>query len=163
MGYRSTMDNLAPDKSLGFNVRRAHRAFDRLLNANLMRHKLSTGFWYYLRVLWIDNGLTQKELSKRNNVTENTTTSTVLSMTREGLVTRERDADDNRKRIVRLTPKALKLRTLLLPYARQVNEVARRNISTEELDICLDVLKRMSANLEAELTAFNLDDSVPEA
>jgi len=36
---------LAPEVSHGFNTRRAHRAFDRLLNAYLQRESLATGFW----------------------------------------------------------------------------------------------------------------------
>lgn len=134
--------------SYGFNVRRTHRAFDRLLSAMLSRHKIKTGYWYYLRVLWQKDGLTQKEMSTFNNVSENTTAILIGKMMKERLVSRERDREDKRKWIVRLTPRSLRLRTDLLPYASQVNEIASRGISKSDLATCLSVLKRMSANLE---------------
>lgn len=54
---------LDPEQSLGYQVRRCHRRFDRLLSAYLARHDLKTGFWYYLRVLWLKDGVTQKYLT----------------------------------------------------------------------------------------------------
>lgn len=142
------MIDLPTTESYGFNVRRAHRAFDRLLNSLLMRHGLKTGYWYYLRVLWIDDHLTQKRLSELNNVAENTTTAMIAAMVRDGLVTRQRDPKDKRSLIVSLTPKAAALRETLLPYVQQVNSIAAEGIGEEQLAICLDVIQRMSANLE---------------
>ena len=150
---------LAPQDSHGFNTRRAHRAFDRLLNAYLQREGLATGFWYYLRLLWIDDGQTQKALSRRNNVAENTTTALIVAMEKAGLVTRERDAADRRRSIVRLTDKGRALRPKLIPFADHVNEIARQGISQTDLAICLDVLKKMSANLEEAFVAISEDEA----
>jgi DNA-binding MarR family transcriptional regulator len=140
--------NFPQHASYGFNVRRTHRAFDRLLSAMLSRHGIKTGYWYYLRVLWSKDGLTQREMSTFNNVSENTTAILIGKMMKDRLVTRERDGEDKRKWIVRLTPRSLRLRNELLPYAGQVNEIASRGIPKSELAICLSVLKRMSVNLE---------------
>ena len=82
--------DLAPEESLGFQVRRCHRAFDRLLNAQLSREGLSSGFWYFLRALWQENGATQKRLAELNNVTEPTTVTTLNAMHRLGLIRRQR-------------------------------------------------------------------------
>ncbi len=149
--------NLPTSASYGFNVRRAHRAFDRLLNAYLSRHGIKTGYWYYLRVLWIQDGLTQKEMSDLNNVSENTTAILIGGMVKDKLVTRSRDGKDRRKWIVRLTPHAVRLRSELLPYAARVNKIAATGITKSELDVCLSVLKRMSANLEAGLHCVDPD------
>jgi|ERR1700733_1773421 len=140
--------SLSTSASYGFNVRRAHRAFDRLLNAFLSGHGLKTGYWYYLRVLWTNDGLTQKDLSTRNNVSENTTAILIRGMLKERLVTRRRNSRDKREWNVWLTPRAVRLRPELLPYAAHVNEIAAKGISKSELAICRSVLKRMSANLE---------------
>ena len=56
--------DLRPEDSLGFQVRRCHRAFDRLLNGYLSREGLTSGFWYFLRALWQENGATQRRLAK---------------------------------------------------------------------------------------------------
>lgn len=139
--------DLAPEDSLGFQVRRCHRAFDRLLNAHLSRQGVSSGFWYFLRALWRENGATQKRLAQLNNVTEPTTVTTLTAMARIGLVVRQRNADDRRKLNVFLTPRAEQLKAELMPYAYRINAIAGQDIPPEDLATCLRVLKRMSENL----------------
>lgn len=144
---------LDPDESLGYQVRRCHRQFDRLLNAVLAPHGLSSGFWYYLRVLWQRDGVTQKSLSDELNVAENSTVATITAMARQGWVGRARDAVDRRKIRVSLTGEARALEPRLIPLANEVNAVALNGIDPAEVAICLSVLKRAAANLERERTA----------
>jgi DNA-binding MarR family transcriptional regulator len=149
------MDDLPPKRSHGFATRRAHRAFDRLLNGLLSRHGLKSGYWYYLRALWIEDGQSQRRLSEATNTTENTTAITIGAMARAGLVRRIRAEGDRRSWVVLLTDRGEALRRELMPYAHQVNETATRGIPADELDICLDVLGRLASNLEA---AWKSDD-----
>lgn len=146
--------DLRPEDSLGFQVRRCHRAFDRLLNSYLAREGLTSGFWYFLRALWQENGATQKRLAQLNNVTEPTTVATLNAMDRLGLVRRERNAIDRRKLNVFLTPRGAGLRGELMPYAFRINEIAAEGIPTADVETCLRVLKRMSENLSRELSGL---------
>jgi DNA-binding MarR family transcriptional regulator len=150
--------DLRPDDSFGFQVRRCHRAFDRVLNAYLSREGLTSGFWYFLRALWQENGATQKRLSQLNNVTEPTTVTTLNAMTRIGLVRRERNVGDRRKLNVFLTPRGETLKAELMPYAFRINAIASDGISAAELETCLSVLKRMSANLTREAAGLNAEN-----
>lgn len=145
--------DLRPEDSLGFQVRRCHRAFDRVLNAYLSGKGLTSGFWYFLRALWQENGATQKRLSQLNNVTEPTTVATLTAMGRIGLVRRVRNAQDRRKLNVFLTPRAQQLKDELMPYAFRINQIAAAGIAPEELAVTLSVLRRMSENLGRELAA----------
>lgn len=147
--------DLRPDDSFGFQVRRCHRAYDRLLNAYLAREGLTSGFWYFLRALWQENGATQKRLSQLNNVTEPTTVTTLTAMARIGLVRRERNVDDRRKHNVFLTPKAEKLKAELMPTAFRINAIASAGIEPGDLKIGLRVLKQMSDNLTREAARLN--------
>lgn len=54
-------------------VRDAARALGRLLSVRLTEHDVSFGHWSFLRVLWVEDGLTQRELSERFGVMEPTT------------------------------------------------------------------------------------------
>lgn len=144
---------LSPEDSLGYQVRRCHRRFDRLLNACLSRHDLKAGYWYYLRVLWLGDGVTQKYLSEMTNVTENTTVALINGMVRDGLVKRVRDLQDRRKQRIFLTERGRGLETELMHYARDINSVATVGIPDDDLAMCISVLTRMSQNLSAELTA----------
>lgn len=141
---------LDPERSLGYQVRRCHRRFDRLLNAYLSRHNLKTGFWYYLRVLWISDGVTQKYLSDMTNVTENTTASMINGMVQQGLVERVKDDVDRRKLSITLTDQGRALEHELMKYAVDINRVALEGIDPTDVAICASVLQRMSTNLAAE-------------
>lgn len=149
------MKDLPTADSVGFNTRRAHRAFDRLLNAYLIERNIKAGYWYYLRLLWIQDGLTQKELSDRASVAENTTAALITSMIKDGLVRRQHCENDQRKWLIFLQPKGRGLREVLLPYAMKVNRIARRGIPEAEIATYLSVAKRLSENLNAEIVAIH--------
>ena len=138
------------EKSLAFQIRRAHLAFGRLLTMRLNRHKIKAGFWPYLRALWIREGLTQKQLSQITNVTEGTTVTLLSAMTDNGLISRDRDTVDRRQVFVRLTAKGRALEEALLPYGVELNKIAVRGIAKGDVAVCASVLRQMAENLEAE-------------
>src|SRR5262249_41596798 len=77
-------------------VRDAHRAFQRLLEKRITAHGITRGQWYFLRVLWNKDGLSQRALSSRVGMMEPTTVIALRSMERAGLIRRSRSADDRR-------------------------------------------------------------------
>lgn len=149
--------DLAPDRSLGFQVRRCHRAFDRVLSGHLAPSGLSSGFWYFLRALWQEDGATQKRLAQLNNVTEPTAVAVLGAMERMGVVRRERNAADRRKVNVFLTARADDLKAELMPVAHRINEIAGAGITAADIDICLSVLNRMSENLSREAARLSAE------
>ena len=151
--------DLRPEDSLGFQVRRCHRAFDRVLNGYLGPEGLTSGFWYFLRALWQENGATQKRLSQLNTVTEPTTVTTLNAMTKIGLVRRERNAGDKRKLNVFLTDKGVAMKEALMPTAFRINAVASHGIDPADLTTCLRVLTQMSANLTREAASLSAGGS----
>ena len=142
---------LPPQRSLGYQVRRCHRIFDRVLSAHLGPHDLNSGFWYYLRALWIQDGRTQKELSDVTNVAENTTVTMINLMIERGLVERAQDPVDRRKLRISLTARGRKLERELIAYAVGINAMATKGISRGEVEMCLSVLTRAAENLQREL------------
>lgn len=125
-----------------------------MLNARLSPHQLKTGYWYYLRALWSEDGVTQKRLSDLTNVTETTTVTLINGMVEAGLVTRTRDTVDRRKFAVNLTEHGRDLEGELMHHAIEINQVASAGISPKELETCLSVLERMIRNLEVEIKAI---------
>ena len=94
---------------------------------------VTRGQWYFLRVLWIADGLSQREFSARVGMMEPTTVIALRSMERAGLIRRVRGDDDRRKVRVFLTAKAKRLRNELLTWREALptrrNRVSRRAIS----------------------------------
>ena len=119
---------LAPRLSSGYLVRDAHRAFQRLLERRIAPHGVSRGQWYFLRVLWTADGLSQRELSARVGMMEPTTAIALRSMERAQLIRRLRANDDRRKVRVFLTAKAKGLRDELLTVARGITDEAEVGI-----------------------------------
>src|ERR1700681_2089375 len=136
-----------PRLSSGYLVRDAHRAFQRLLERRIAAYGVSRGQWYFLRVLWNADGLSQRELSARVGMMEPTTVIALRSMDRSGLIRRVRDDDDRRKVRVFLTAKAKRLRNELLTVARSITEGAEQGVGLRELAAFRRVITRMTANL----------------
>jgi DNA-binding MarR family transcriptional regulator len=146
MGRRPV--ELPPRLSSGYLVRDAHRAFQRLLERRIAPFGVTRGQWYFLRVLWISDGLSQRELSARVGMMEPTTVIALRSMERTGLIRRVRGADDRRKMRVFLTAKAKRLRNELLTLARGIVEDAEQGIAACDLASFRRIIALMTANLD---------------
>src|ERR687894_1049478 len=81
------------DASVGYQVRMVYRAMQRLLQTRIGPHGVTLGMWYYLRALWSEDGLTQRQLSHRIGTMEPTTLGAIQIMERNGLVRRVRSRD----------------------------------------------------------------------
>jgi DNA-binding MarR family transcriptional regulator len=138
-----------PGQSLGYLVRDTYRSFTRELEARISEAGVSIGQWYFLRALWEEDGLTQRELSRRVRMMEPTTVTAVNAMERRGLVRRDRDPEDRRKIRVLLTPKGRDLQGRLLPCAKSVNEMAAAGLSEDEVATLRHLLGRVRRNLGA--------------
>lgn len=139
-----------PKNSLGYLSRIAFRRFSRALEKRTLPHGVSSGQWRFLRVLWREDGLTQRELSVRVGMREPTTVTALKSLERGGLVTRTASTEDRRKMHVFLTPKARKLQGKLAPCVAEVNAIAAQGLSAEEVSTLRRLLARVGQNLTAE-------------
>src|SRR5580692_8406862 len=139
---------LPPRLSSGYLVRDAHRAFQRLLERRIAAYGVTRGQWYFLRVLWIADGLSQRELSARVGMMEPTTVIALRSMERSGLIRRVRGDDDRRKVLVFLTAKAKRLRGELLGVARTITDDAEEGIAPRDLATSRRIVARMTENLD---------------
>ncbi len=137
-----------PHLSSGYLVRDAHRAFQRLLERRIVAYGVTRGQWYFLRMLWIHDGLSQRELSARVGMMEPTTVIALRSMEKAGLISRMRSEDDRRKVRVLLTAKAKRLRNELLGVALGITDDAEAGIAARDVATFRRVIARMTANLD---------------
>ena len=142
--------SLPLDRSVGYQIRLTHRLIQRTLQARIEQHGVSLGMWYFLRVLWVQDGLTQSELSSMVGTMEPTTLSAVASMEKAGLVRRERHSTDRRKVRVFLKDQGHALRLVLVPEGIAVVETAVGGLSVHQVDMLLRLLKSVQANLGGE-------------
>jgi DNA-binding MarR family transcriptional regulator len=77
-----------PNDRLAHLVRDAAKGLMRALHMRLIEHGVSFGHWSFLRILWEQDGLTQRELSAQAGVMEPTTFSALKAMEKLGYITR---------------------------------------------------------------------------
>ena len=135
------------DQSTGYLLRKTHRSFARAVQQQVAPHGVTIGMWYFLRILWEEDGLTQRELSQRIEMMEPTTATALKSMEERNLVRRVRNVDDKRKVNIYLTEEGRALRELLLPYAKNINERALDGVPPEDIACFRRVMDRMRTNL----------------
>ncbi len=138
-----------PLQSFGQVARLTFRTFARSLEQRIVDHGVTIGQWRFLRELWREDGITQRELSERLSMREPSTVAAVRSLESAGLVRRVRDACDRRKIRIHLTPRARRLREPLLRHVRDVNLVATQGVPKKDLETTRRVLLRLMANLNA--------------
>lgn len=136
------------ERSVGYQIRATHRLLQRALQAKIEARGVTLGMWYFLRVLWVQDGITQSELSRRVGTMEPTTLSAVRDMERVGIVRRVPDSSDRRKINVYLTAHGRSLEELLLPSAIEVVETALTGMTRREVSMLLDLLGCMQRNLQ---------------
>ena len=143
-------------ESIGYQIRCTHRALQRFLQLKIEPHGVTLGMWYFLRALWNEDGLNQRELSHRVGTMEPTTLSAILNMEKKGLVRRVQNKKDRRKWHVHLTPKGRALKRELIPLAREVVDTAVQSLSRKEVKQLLDGLAEVQKNLN--VTVSQLDE-----
>jgi DNA-binding MarR family transcriptional regulator len=147
--------------SLGYLTRIAFRAFSRALELRTQPHGVSSGQWRFLRVLWQEDGLTQRELSRRVGMREPTTVIALKSLEKSNFVRREQSTEDRRRVHVFLTPLAKRLEKKLLPAVAEVNAIATAGLTDKEVEQLRRLLVKVGHNLaeESQNPSLNTDSS----
>jgi DNA-binding MarR family transcriptional regulator len=151
-----------PNDRMAHLVKDTARSFLRSLQIRLAQHDVSLGHWTFLRILWEQDGLTQRELSQIAGLMEPTTAVALRSMESLGYIRRDRMAGNRKNMYVFLTPQGKALRKALVPVAEDVNTLAVRGLKQSDLDTTRRTLLVMLDNLIAdpELGAAQPDEEV---
>lgn len=146
-GSAESVPVLPFESSVGYQIRLTHRLLQRYLHQKIAPHGVTLGMWYFLRALWQDDGLTQRELSTIVGTMEPTTLNAIKAMETSGLVHRIRNDQDRRKVNVFLTARGRQLEKQLMPLAIDVVEAAVEGFTPSERGQFLASLSRVQRNL----------------
>ncbi len=139
-----------PENSIGYLARVVFRSFSRLLERRTLTHDVSAGQWRFLRQLWREDGITQRELSERVGMREPTTVVALKGLEKAGLITRKKTTDDRRKTFIHLTPHAKKLELILAPMNAEIHEIATKGMTDDEVEVLQGLMRRVIDNLGDE-------------
>lgn len=133
--------------SLGYLIKEAHASYTNALRHKLKPYDITLAQWYFLRELWMHEGLTQRELSRRMKIAEPTTTTALRLMEEKGLIKRRQNKNDLRNLHIHLTSKGRSLRDQVLANVLTVNEEASRGMSSASIKIFQESIWHMINNL----------------
>ncbi|NRP46578.1 MULTISPECIES: MarR family winged helix-turn-helix transcriptional regulator [unclassified Marinobacterium] len=128
-------------------LRQVVRDFQVCLESRLQPHGVNHGYWSYLRELWAEEGLSQRELSERVGLAEPTTNSVVKRMESAGLLELKPIVEGKPRRLVYLTPKGRDLEKALVPQAEEINKVATYGLPEEQITLLRESLILIHKNL----------------
>ena len=138
------------EQSIAYLIRDLTRQFSRTLQKDIAPYGILLGQYHFLRVLWEQDGITQRELAMAVGMKESTTFTALAGMESLELVQRQRDVGDRRKMIVTLTPKGKKLESVLIPLAKAVNNKALQNFSDTETEQLRNLLGKLGRSLHTD-------------
>ena len=154
MSSSSTKDDdeiwLDPNESPGYLVRDTNIAVGKALRRRLSGYGMTLGQYYFMRALWIEEGLSQRELSRRVGTTEPTTASVLRLLEKNGLVRRVRNRRDRRTINIFPTQKGRNLKDELLRMAIGINEVATDGMTPDDIQNVKRLMTVMKSNLDRD-------------
>ena len=141
------------DTSIPFLLRRTSRYFRLAMQNRLRQYDLGFSHWFFLRALWLKDGITQRELCQRIEAPEPAAVAALRELERQRYVRRVRDNDNKRQILVFITPKGHALREKLLPHAYELASMGVKGIPEHEVALLRSLLNRIRDNMIAALQA----------
>lgn len=138
-------DCIKLEKQVCFSLYAASREVIKLYKPVLDKHNLTYTQYLTMIVLWEEEKMTVKEIGKRLHLDSGTLTPLLKKLECRGLITRNRDVNDDRVVIAELTEPGLKLKGEILDVPREV--LCKINISKEEAKALKDNLDNLLQNL----------------
>jgi DNA-binding MarR family transcriptional regulator len=136
------------DRSIGTLMRLTLAGLRDKLKKLLAAQGVPWSVWPFVRALWDEDQLSQRELTQRVGLRQPTTVSAVRTAVRLGLVRLRRDDKDRRKVFICLTDKGKRLKDKLLPDVIVLNErIALKDFSDKEAAELKRLLLKMHRNL----------------
>ena len=138
------------EQNLGFIISRTNTKIKNNLAKALKPYNITHEQWPLLKWLWIQDGISQKELSEKSFKDQPTTARILDKLERRGLIRRQADAEDRRVTLIYLTSKGQEIKDPLIPLALQSLEHALQGLSEQEQDELKNLLNRIEDNLGRE-------------
>ncbi len=141
------------DQSIGGTMSQIMRALNPLLENRVQPYGISQGTWFFIRALWDQDGISQRQLACAVGASAPTTLAAVRNLEAGGFVALKNDANDRRRSIIHLTPKGRALQEKLIPAVASINPKVLKGLSSEEVQNLLRTLQTIKRNAQEAFAA----------
>lgn len=118
----------------------------------ISKYGIGRGQWYFLnKLLFEKDGLTQEELSRELVVDSAHTARAVKFLEDKGLICRETNHEDARKKNIFVTKKAQAIKEDYHRLFKDLNALLMEGFTPEEVDLALNFLTRIDNNAKKYL------------
>jgi DNA-binding MarR family transcriptional regulator len=131
------------EKSIGFLLAKAYQRACAIFKEEFDAYDLTPQQFGLLAFLWIEDGLSQTELSARSQIDRTTMGGIIDRLEKEGLVERANHPDDRRAFQVFLTERGKSLEDDLSAVANRVLERVNAPLTVEEQKTLVRLLKKI--------------------
>ncbi len=143
------------DNEIGFAVRRLFNAIKRDIEASNEKEGIehikgingwAISYFYDNR----DKDIFQRDFEERFSIRRSTASRMLKTMEQKGFIERLAVKNDARLKKIVLTDKAIENHERIIDSIRKREERLRLGVSNSELEIFFNVMKKLTANMEAE-------------
>ncbi|MET9493820.1 MarR family transcriptional regulator [Streptomyces sp. NPDC006552] len=127
----------------GHLARRLQQAHYLLWNT-MVSEEITSPQFAVLNTLVAEPGLDQRTVGERVGLDRSTIAEVVSRLTRRALVDKERDPDDGRRWLLRLTPDGLRTHTRLTVRIARMNQLFLAPLSAEEQALFFGLIQRVA-------------------
>ena len=135
------------DKFITYWIRVIYRNMTNLHNSKLAEYGLTTSQVGVLVQLWIEDGLTQKEIAEELQLRPASITGLVNILVSKGWIDRREDTKDARINRVYLTEEGKNIRLKCMSANDEIETILSNGFSKEEKQLMLCWLKKLNKNL----------------
>ena len=121
-----------------------YREHAKYINENVKQEELSFGLHPLLIKIYRSNGISQEQLAEALHLNESTITRNLKKLEDKGLIERIKD---KRKKIIKVTPKGGNIAQKVMNYDAMWDEKIKENLTDEEYDNFLRILRKISEDL----------------
>ena len=157
---RTQMKKFEYENSVGYIVYSASKAFQKAFDLEL-RNKIGITVTQskVIFALHMFSGLTQRELADKIGVETPTLVPIIDKMEEDGYVKRKLDPKDRRLKRIYTTSKADALWDSMIDCASKIRKVSLEEVSEPEVKSTLEIIKKITGNLDAYLADSEVSDS----
>ncbi|MEM7444401.1 MAG: MarR family transcriptional regulator [Pseudomonadota bacterium] len=137
------------ETSAGYLVNHTARLFAKGLQERIAPLGITIGQFPVLLELWVNDGVTQRELLENLDLEQATLANTLNRMERDGLIVRKKHPADSRSQQIWLTAKAIARRDEAYRAANDQNKDALQPLSAAERKQFLDFMRRIIGGAKA--------------